>query len=206
MSFFYTAINERLGVAQGRVPLAFVTHTGTRCAPVPSRFYLHVLATQNKNERLVFTQGRDAHLCLLAFYLHVLIIQNPKRKTGSYSGTKCTPVPSRFLSSCPSFTRLYMKDWQLLRDVCLWHKLHTQGRDAHLCLSLLSSCRCYTKQKMRNWYLLRDEMRTCAFSLSIFMSLLYTSRNERLEVTQGRDVHLCLLAFYLHVLLLHNYK
>ena len=54
-------------------------------------FYLHVLATQNKNERLVVTQGRDAHLCLLAFYLHVLIIQNPKRKTGSYSGTRCYP-------------------------------------------------------------------------------------------------------------------
>ena len=106
MSFCYTAINERLVVAQGRVPLAYVTHTGTRCAPVPSRFYLHVLATQNENERLLFTQGRDAHLCLLAFYLHVLIIQNPKRKTGSYSGTRCTPVPSRFLSSCPSFTQL----------------------------------------------------------------------------------------------------
>ena len=99
MSFFYTAINERLVVAEGRVPLAYVIHTGTGCAPVPSRFYLHVLATQNKNERLVFTQGRDAHLCLLAFYLHVLIIQNPKRKTGSYSVTRCTPVPSRFLSS-----------------------------------------------------------------------------------------------------------
>ena len=41
---------------------------------------------------------------------------------------------------------------------------------------------------MRDWYLLRDEMRTCAFSLSIFMSLLYTTKNERLEVTQGRDV------------------
>ena len=106
MSFCYTAINERLVVAQGRVPLAYVTHTGTRCAPVPSRFYLHVLATQNKNERLLFTQGRDAHLCLLAFYLHVLIIQNPKRKTGSCSGTRCTPVPSRFLSSCPFFTQL----------------------------------------------------------------------------------------------------
>ena len=39
-------------------------------------FYLHVLAAQYINERLVFTQGRDAHLCLLAFYLHVLIIQN----------------------------------------------------------------------------------------------------------------------------------
>ena len=59
---------------------------------------------------------------------------------------------------------------------------------------------------MRDWYLLRDEMRTCAFSLSIFMSLLYTTRNERLEVTQGRDVHLCLLAFYLHVVLIHKYK
>ena len=108
MSFCYTAINERLVVAQGRVPLAYVTHTGTRCAPVPSRFYLHVLATQNK--------------------------------------------------------------------------------------------------KLRDWYLLKDEMRTCAFSLSIFMSLLYKTRNERLVVTQGRDAHLCLLAFYLHVLLLHNYK
>ena len=94
MSFFYTSINERLAVAQGRVPLAYVTHTGTRCAPVPIRFYLHVAATQNK--------------------------------------------------------------------------------------------------KMRDWYLLSDDMRTCAFSLSIFMSLLYTTRNERLEVTQGRDVHLCL--------------
>ena len=49
MSFCYTAINERLVVAQGRVPLAYVTHTGTICAPVPIRFYLHVLATQNKN-------------------------------------------------------------------------------------------------------------------------------------------------------------
>ena len=48
MSFFYTTINERLAVAQGRVPLAYVTHTGTRCAPVPIRFYLHVAATQNK--------------------------------------------------------------------------------------------------------------------------------------------------------------
>ena len=75
-SFSYTAINERLVVAQGCVPLAYVTHTGTRCAPVPERFYLHVLATQNKNERLVFTPGRDAHLCFLAVYLHVLIIYN----------------------------------------------------------------------------------------------------------------------------------
>ena len=106
MSFFHTTINERLAVAQGRAPLAYVTHTGTRCAPVPSRFYLHVVATQNKNERLVFTQGRDAHLCLLAFYLHVLILQNQKRKTGSYSGTRCAPVPSRFLSSCRSYTQL----------------------------------------------------------------------------------------------------
>ena len=106
MSFCYTAINERLVIAQGRVPLAYVTHTGTRCAPVPSRFYLHIVATQYKNERLVFTQGRDAHLCLLAFYLHSLIIQNPKRKTGSYSGTRCAPVPSRFLSPSPSFTQL----------------------------------------------------------------------------------------------------
>ena len=108
MSFFYTTINERLAVAQGRVPLAYVTHT----------------------------QGRDAHLCLFAFIF----------------------------------------------------------------MSLLH------KQKMRDWYLLRDEMRTCAFSLSIFMSLLYTTRNERLEVTQGRDAHLCLRAFYLHVLLIHNFK
>ena len=138
-------------------------------------FYLHVLATQNKNERLVFTQGRDAHLCLLAFYLHVLTIQNPKRKTGSYSGTRCTPVPSRFLSSCPSFTQLYMKDWQLLRDVCLWHMLHTQGRDALLCLFVF-----------------------------ILMSLLHKTKNERLAFTQGRDAHLCLLAFYLHVLIIYN--
>ena len=72
--------------------------------------------------------------------------------------------------------------------------------------SLLSSCPCYTKQKLRDWYVLKDEMRTCAFSLSIFMSLLYVTRNERLEVTQGRDAHQCLLAFYLHVLLLHNNK
>ena len=72
--------------------------------------------------------------------------------------------------------------------------------------SPLSSCPCYTKQKLRDWYVLKDEMRTCAFSLSIFMSLLYKTRNERLEVTQGRDAHQCLLAFYLHVLLLHNYK
>ena len=49
MSFLYTNTNERLVVGQGRVPLAYVAHTGTRCAPVPSRFYLHVLATQNKN-------------------------------------------------------------------------------------------------------------------------------------------------------------
>ena len=35
---------------------------------------------------------------------------------------------------------------------------------------------------MRDWYLLRDEMRTCAFSLSIFMSLLYTTRNERWQL------------------------
>ena len=72
MSFFYTTINERLAVAQGRVLLAYVTHTGTRCGPVPIRFYLHVVAT----ERLVFTQERDAHLCLVAFYLHVLTIYN----------------------------------------------------------------------------------------------------------------------------------
>ena len=90
MSFLYTTINQRLVVAQGRVPLAYVTHTGTRCAPVPSRFYLHVLATQNKSERLVVTQGRDAHLCLLAFYLHVLIIQNPKRQMAVTQGRDAT--------------------------------------------------------------------------------------------------------------------
>ena len=76
MSFFYTTINERLVVAQGRVPLAYATHTGRDAHLCLLDFYLHVLATQNKNERLVVTQGRDAHLCLLAFYLHVLIIQN----------------------------------------------------------------------------------------------------------------------------------
>ena len=48
MSFLYTNTNERLVVGQGRVPLAYVAHTGTRCAPVPIRFYLHVAATQNK--------------------------------------------------------------------------------------------------------------------------------------------------------------
>ena len=68
-----------------------------------------------------------------------------------------------------------MKSWQLLRDVCLWHMLHTQGRDAHLCLN--------------------------AF---IFMPLLHKSKNERLVFTQGRDAHLCLLAFYLHVLIIYN--
>ena len=96
MSFCYTAINERLVVAQGRVPLAYVTHTGTRCAPVPSRFYLHVLATQNKNERLLFTQGRDAHLCLLAFYLHVLILQNQKRKMAVTQGRDAHPCLRAF--------------------------------------------------------------------------------------------------------------
>ena len=136
MSFCYTAINEELVVAQGHVPLAYVTHTGTRCGPVPSRFYLHVLATQNKNERLFFTQGRDAHLCLLAFIF----------------------------------------------------------------MSLLH------KTKMKDCYVLKDEMRTCAFSLSIFMSLLYKTRNETLVVAQGRDAHPCLLAFYLHVLLIQNPK
>ena len=151
MSFLYTTMHERLAVAQGRVPLAYVTHTGTRCAPVPSRFYLHVVAKQNKNERLVFTQGRYAHQCLLAFYLHVLIIQNPKRKTGSYSGTRCAPVLSRSLSSCRSYTQLCMKDWQLLRDVCLWHMLHTQGPDAHQCLLDFIFMSLLHKTKARDW-------------------------------------------------------
>ena len=83
---------------------------------------------------------------------------------------------------------------------------YTQGRDAHLCLNAFIFMSLLHKTKMRDWYLLKDEMRTCAFSLSIFMSLLYTTRNERLVVTQGRDAHLCLLAFYLHVVLIHNYK
>ena len=99
-----------------------------------------------------------------------------------------------------------MKDWKLVRDVCLWHMLHTQGRDAHPCLLAFIFMSLLQKTKMREWYLLKDEMRTCAFSLSIFMSVLYTTRNERLEVSQGRDVHLCLFAFYLHVVLIHNYK
>ena len=99
-----------------------------------------------------------------------------------------------------------MKDWELLRDVCLWHMLHTQERDAHLCLLAFIFISLLHKTKMRDWYLLKDEMRTCAVSLSIFMSLLYKTRNERLVATQGRDVHLCLLAFYLHVVLIHNYK
>ena len=38
MSFLYTNTHERLVVGQGRVPLVYVAHTGTRCAPVPSRF------------------------------------------------------------------------------------------------------------------------------------------------------------------------
>ena len=135
------------------------------------------LLYKTRNQRLVVTQGRDAHLCLLAFYLHVLLLHNYKSKTGSCSGT------------CAS-------------GICYTHR-----DEMRTCAySFLSSCRCYTKQKMRDWYLLRDEMRTCAFSFSIFMSLLYTTRNERLEVTQGRDVHLCLLAFYLHVVLIHKYK
>ena len=84
--------------------------------------------------------------------------------------------------------------------------LHTQGRDAHQCLLAFIFMSLLHKTKMKDCYLLKDEMRTCAFSLSIFMSLLYKTRNERLVVTQGRDAHPCLLAFYLHVLLLHNYK
>ena len=90
--------------------------------------------------------------------------------------------------------------------MCFWHMLHAQGRDAHLCLLAFIFMSLLHKTKMRDWYLLKDEMRTCAFSLSIFMSLLYKTRNDRLVVTQGRDVHLCLLAFYLHVVLIHNYR
>ena len=135
------------------------------------------LLYKTRHERLVVTHGRDAHLCLLAFYLHVLLLHSYKRKTGSCSGT------------CAS-------------GICYTHR-----DEMRTCAySLLSSCPCYTKQKLRDWYVLKDEMRTCAFSLSIFMSLLYKTRNERLVVTQGRDAHQCLLAFYLHVLLLHNYK
>ena len=72
MSFLYTTINERLVVGQGRVPLTDVAHTGTRCAPVPSRFL------------------SDAHLWLLAFYLHVLILQNQKRKMAVTQGRDAT--------------------------------------------------------------------------------------------------------------------
>ena len=149
MSFLYTTINERLVVAQDVcVLLAYVTRTGTRCAPVPSRLYLHVLATQNKNERLVFTQGRDAHLCLLAFYLHVLIIQNPKRQTGSYSGTRCAPVPSRFLSSCRFLYTTYRSKTGSCSGTC------ASAYVAHT----------------------RDQMRTSAFSIFIFMSLLHKTK------------------------------
>ena len=87
MSFLYTNTNERLVVGQGRVPLAYVAHTGTRCAPAPSRF-LSSCPCYTKQ----------------------------KCETGSYSGTRCAPVPSRFLSSCPetkdgsySGTRCYPK-------------------------------------------------------------------------------------------------
>ena len=112
-----------------------------------------------------------------AFSLSIFMLHSYKWKTGSCSGT------------CAS-------------GICYTHR-----DEMRTCaFSLLSSCPCYTKQKLRDWYLLKDEMRTYAFSLSIFMSLLYKSRNERLVVTQGRDAHLCLLAFYLHVLLLHNCK
>ena len=76
MSFLYTNTNERLVVGQGRVPLAYVAHTGTRCAPVPSRF-LSSCPCYTKQ----------------------------KCETGSYSGTRCAPVPSRFLFSCPYFTK-----------------------------------------------------------------------------------------------------
>ena len=81
MSFLYTNTNERLVVAQGRVPLAYVAHTGTRCAPVPSRF---------SSSCPCYTKQ--------------------KCETGSYSGTRCAPVPSRFLSSCPYFTKPETKD------------------------------------------------------------------------------------------------
>ena len=86
MSFLYTNTNERLVVGQGRVPLAYVAHTGTDAHQCHLEFYLHVPATQNKSARLVVTQGRDAHLCLLAFYLHVLILQNQKRKMAVTQG------------------------------------------------------------------------------------------------------------------------
>ena len=81
MSFLYTNTNERLVVGQGRVPLAYVAHTGTRCAPVPSRF---------SSSCPCYTKQ--------------------KCETGSYSGTRCAPVPSRFLSSCPYFTKPETKD------------------------------------------------------------------------------------------------
>ena len=78
MSFFYTTINERLVVAQGRVPLAYVAHTGTRCTPVPIRFYLHVVATQNepKNERLYLLRDEMRTCAFSFFYLHVLFVYN----------------------------------------------------------------------------------------------------------------------------------
>ena len=96
--------------------------------------------------QMLHTQGRDAHLCLFAFIFMSLLHKTKKCETGIYSGTRCAPVPSRFLSSCPYYIQLETKDWKLLRD----------------------------------------EMCTCAFSLSIFMSFLYTNTNERLEVGQGR--------------------
>ena len=100
MSFFYTTINERLAVAQGRVPLAYVTHrdamrtcafsllSSCRChtkqkmrdwyllrdemrtCAFSLSIFMSLLYT-TRNERLEVTQGRDVHLCLLAFYLHV---------------------------------------------------------------------------------------------------------------------------------------
>ena len=81
MSFLYTNTNERLVVGQGRVPLAYVAHTGTRCAPVPSRF---------SSSCPCYTKQ--------------------KCETDSYSGTRCAPVPSRFLFSCPYFTKPETKD------------------------------------------------------------------------------------------------
>ena len=84
-------------------------------------------------------------------------------------------MPSRFLSSCRSYTQIQMKDWWLVRDVCLWHMLHTQGRDAH--------------------------QRHLDFHLHVPAT---QNKNARLVVTQGRDAHLCFLAFYLHVLIFYK--
>ena len=175
---------------------------------MPSRFYLHVLATQKKMRDWYFTQGRDAHLCILAF-----------------------------LSACPFCIQLETKDWKLLRDemrTCAFslsifmsffyttineRLVVAQGR-VPLAYVAHTGTRC-TPVPIRFYLHVvatqnKQTMRDCIYSgtrcapvpsrFSICMSFLYTTRNERLEVTQGRDAHLCLFAFYLHVALIHNYK